>query len=362
MKILHIHPSMAGGGIEAMICGLVNEMAKVHDVTLCTIFEPKKDDVFEKKLSSSVHRISLGKKIPGFSIKEVFDIYRCIRKGHYDVVHIHGFFYYYALAVFLLHKRVKFVYTIHSDAAKENATWDKRFIRIKKYAFQKDYIHPVTISKESKRSFTAYYGWDSTLIYNGIPDYTYDTKVRKLTAYRFTDKTRVFLHPGRITEAKNQIVLVKVFNRLISEDDVVLLIAGQKQDMQIWSELEPYLNERIIYLGERSDVRDLLAESDAFCLPSIWEGMPVTLLEALSVGCIPICSPVGGIPEVITNGENGFLSSDSSEEAYYKALKSFVSCTNIEVKDMKQKCLKTFDKFRISEVVKKYIEVYKSKV
>ena len=33
MKILHIHPSMAGGGIEAMICGLVNEMAKVHDVT-----------------------------------------------------------------------------------------------------------------------------------------------------------------------------------------------------------------------------------------------------------------------------------------------------------------------------------------
>lgn len=362
MKILHIHPSMAGGGIEAMICGLVNEMAKVHDVTLCTIFEPKKDDVFEKKLSSSVHRISLGKKIPGFSIKEVFDIYRCIRKGHYDVVHIHGFFYYYALAVFLLHKRVKFVYTIHSDAAKENATWDKRFIRIKKYAFQKDYIHPVTISKESKRSFTAYYGLDSTLIYNGIPDYTYDTKVRKLTAYRFTDKTRVFLHPGRITEAKNQIVLVKVFNRLISEDDVVLLIAGQKQDMQIWSELEPYLNERIIYLGERSDVRDLLAESDAFCLPSIWEGMPVTLLEALSVGCIPICSPVGGIPEVITNGENGFLSSDSSEEAYYKALKSFVSCTNIEVKDMKQKCLKTFDKFRISEVVKKYIEVYKSKV
>lgn len=362
MKILHIHPSMAGGGIEAMICGLVNEMAKVHDVTLCTIFEPKKDDVFEKKLSSSVYRISLGKKIPGFSIKEVFDIYRCIRDGHYDVVHIHGFFYYYALAVFLLHKRVKFVYTIHSDAAKENATWDKRFIRIKKYAFQKDYIHPVTISKESKRSFTAYYGLDSTLIYNGIPDYTYDTKVRKLTAYRFTDKTRVFLHPGRITEAKNQIVLVKVFNRLISEEDVVLLIAGQKQDMQIWSELEPYLNERIIYLGERSDVRDLLAESDAFCLPSIWEGMPVTLLEALSVGCIPICSPVGGIPEVITNGENGFLSSDSSEEAYYKALKSFVSCTNIEVMDMKQKCLKTFDKFRISEVVKKYIEVYKSKV
>lgn len=360
MKILHIHPSMGGGGIEAMICALVNEMSKSNDVTLCTIYSPKKNDVFEQKLSASVHRISLGKNKEGFSVKEIFKIYNVIRNGNYDVVHIHGFFYYYALAVFLLHKRVKFVYTIHSDAAKENATWDKRFIRIKKYAFQKDYIHPVTISKESKCSFTAYYGLDSTLIYNGIPEYISQNNANKLIEYRRTDKTKLFLHPGRISEPKNQVVLVKVFDRLIKEgNDVVLLIAGSKQDLQIWSEIEPYLTERIVYLGERSDVRDLLAESDAFCLPSIWEGMPVTLLEALSVGCIPICSPVGGIPEVINSGENGLLSSDSSEEAYYKALKSFFSYTDIEIMDMKQKCLKTFNKFRITEVAKKYIEVYK---
>lgn len=363
MKILHIHPSMAGGGIEAMICGLVNEMAKVHDVTLCTIFEPKKEDVFENKLSSSVHRISLGKKIPGFSIKEIFDIYRCIRDGHYDVVHIHGFFYYYALAVFLLHKRVKFVYTIHSDAAKENTLWDKRFIRIKKYAFKKNYIHPVTISKESKRSFTAFYGLDSTLIYNGIPEYVALNNASKLKEFRKTDKTKLFFHPGRISEPKNQVVLVKAFDRLIKEgNDVVLLLAGQKQDMQIWSKLEPYfLNERIIYLGERSDVRDLLAESDAFCLPSIWEGMPVTLLEALSVGCIPICSPVGGIPEVINNGENGFLSSDPSEEAYYNVLCRFLQCTETDMYRIKMNCLESFQKYRITEVAKSYINVYQTK-
>ena len=339
MKILHIHPSMGGGGIEAMICALVNEMSKSNDVTLCTIYSPKKSDVFEQKLSTSVHRISLGKNKEGFSVKEIFKIYNVIRNGNYDVVHI------------------------HSDAYRESTIWDRRIMLLKRKAFKMDYIRPITISKESKRSFSEFYGLDSTLIYNGIPDYTYDTNVHKLTAYRFTDKTRVFLHPGRITEAKNQIVLVKAFNRLISEgDDVVLLIAGQKQDMQIWTEIEHYLNDRIIYLGERNDVRDLLSEADAFCLPSIWEGMPVTLLEALAAGCIPICSPVGGIPEVITNGENGFLSSESSEEAYYKALKSFVSYTDIEIINMKQNCLNTFDKFRISEVANKYIDVYKSKV
>ena len=363
MKILHIHPSMAGGGIEAMICGLVNEMVKFHDVTVCTIFEPTPDHVFEKKLSPLVHRISLGKVKEGFSINEIFKIFKVINDGGFDVVHIHGFFYYYALSVLLLHKKVKFVYTIHSDAAKENSVWDRRLIALKKFSFRHGLIHPVTISKESKRSFTAFYGLDSTLIYNGIPEYVTNDKTDKLREYRLTNKTKLFLHPGRISTPKNQVVLVKAFDRLVKDGlDVVLLIAGSKQDLQIWERIEPYLSKHIVYLGERNDVRDLLSEADAFCLPSIWEGMPITLLEALSVGCVPICSPVGGIPEVITNGENGFLSSDSSEEAYYKALKSFVFCADIEIKDMKQKCLKTFDNFRISEVAKKYIEVYKSKV
>lgn len=362
MKILHIHPSMAGGGIEAMICGLVNEMSKTNDVTLCTIFKVDKNNVFEQKLSPLVHRRTLGKEIPGFSLKEVFKIYQFIKDGCYDVVHIHGFFYYYAIAVFLLHRKIKFVYTVHSDAIKENSAWDKRLFTLKKFAFKHKYIHPVTISKESKRSFGALYGLDSTLIYNGIPDYSCDSPKNKLKDYRLTTQTKLFLHPGRISEPKNQLVLVKVFDRLIKENhDVVLLVAGSKQDLQIWSEIEPYLSERIIYLGERTDVRDLLAEADAFCLPSIWEGMPVTLLEALSVGCVPICSPVGGIPEVITDGVNGFMSNDSSEESYYNVLCRFLQCKENELYIIKKNCLESFGKYRIIEVAKNYISVYQSR-
>ena len=61
MKILHVHTSMSGGGIEAIICALLNEMVERHDVTLATIFTPKKTDVFEGKLDKRVGRISLGK-------------------------------------------------------------------------------------------------------------------------------------------------------------------------------------------------------------------------------------------------------------------------------------------------------------
>lgn len=362
MKILHIHPSMGSGGIEAMICGLVNEMAKVHDVTLCTIFRVDKSNVFEQKLSPLVHRVDLGKTRPGFSVKEIFKVYQFIRKGHYDVVHIHGFFYYYALTVFLLHKKVRFVYTIHSDAVKENSTWDRRLLFLKKHAFRKEFVHPITISKVSKASFEAYYGLDSTLIYNGIPAPKLDTTSNKLGAYRLTQQTKLFFHPGRITEAKNQLTLVKVFKQFEEEGrDVVLLIAGAKQDEHIWKEIKPYFSKRIIYLGERSDVVDLMAEADAFCLPSIWEGLPVTLLEALSVGCIPICSPVGGIPEIVEDGCNGFLAKDSGEMAYYKAVSRYLKSSAEDIAEMKKACEALFDKYRITEVAKRYLVVYEGR-
>ena len=51
MKILHIHTSFTSGGIEAMICGLANEMVKTEDVSVCSIFKPKENDVFWNKLS-----------------------------------------------------------------------------------------------------------------------------------------------------------------------------------------------------------------------------------------------------------------------------------------------------------------------
>lgn len=61
------------------------------------------------------------------------------------------------------------------------------------------------------------------------------------------------------------------------------------------------------FLGFRTDVADLLAASDFFLLPSVTEGLPLSLLEAMSQGLPALATPVGGIPEVIRDGEHGFL-------------------------------------------------------
>ena len=206
MKILHIHTKMVSGGIEAIVCNLVNEMSKSHDVTLCTIFQPTEDDVFYRKLDNKVKKITIGKKHFGFSIKEIWKIYRVISRGHYDVVHIHGCFQYYFLAIALLHSKVRFVYTIHSDARKENQAWDCRLFKLKKYMFNHRWMWPVTISEVSQKSFEELYHCQSHLIFNGIAKSQIDSTLNNvIDGLRKTKNTKIFIHAGRISEPKKSI-------------------------------------------------------------------------------------------------------------------------------------------------------------
>ena len=176
---------------------------------------------------------------------------------------------------------------------------------------------------------------------------------------RLTPATRVFLHPGRITEAKNQLVLVRVFRRLIEAGmDVALLIVGKEEDDAILQQLRPYFSDRIRYLGLRTDVPSLLARADAMCLPSVWEGLPVTLLECLAVGCIPVCSPVGGIVNVVEDGRNGLLSASSGEDDYFQTIQRFLAMDSEDIARMQQLCRQSFQPYHITNSVRKYLQVY----
>ncbi len=361
MRILHIHPSLNTGGIEAMISNLAGAMSELHDISVCSIFKPEKDTYLWNKLPERIYKFSLGKITKGFSLKEIWKIYKAIYSGKYDVVQLHGFFMYYILAVILLHNKSKFFYTVHSDAQMENSHWDRRFFYLKKLAFKLGWVHPITISKESQLSFQKLYETPSILIPNGIATNTLKHSMeKKMQAFRLTPKTKLFIHIGRIDTPKNQVVMCRCVERLIKEgNDIVLLIAGPIANQQIFMEIQPFLSQRIVYLGEITDAREYLACADAMLLPSIWEGLPVTLLEAISVGCIPICSPVGGIVNVIENEKTGILSKSSSELDYFKALQSYLNFNQAELEKMKIEMGQEFyRKYHISIAAKKYLAAY----
>lgn len=365
MKIIHFNHSFYMGGVESLICGLLNGISKDNKVTLCTFIKMSSDDGLMPNLLSDISYVSLGnKKLTAINkILNVFKILLLLLRGKYDVVHLHGAFNYYILSVFLLHKKTKFFYTVHSDAYMENGPMSQKFLAIKRYFFKKKYLIPITISPSSQKSFTELYGCESELIENGIPMPKFNLEKNPIRKFRYSTKTKVFVHLGRISIPKNQLVLCKVFQRIIDEGhDVVLLIIGPQEVKQIFDDISVYFSDRIIYLGPQNNVADYLYNSDAMCLPSIYEGLPITLLESLAVGCIPICSPVGGIVDVINNGYNGLLSGSSNELDYYNCIKKYLSLSQHDISSIKKNCRDSFGYYEIRNTISKYINCYKLNV
>jgi glycosyltransferase involved in cell wall biosynthesis len=78
-------------------------------------------------------------------------------------------------------------------------------------------------------------------------------------------------------------------------------------------------------LGERDDVPQLLAGADVFVLSTLSEGMPISVLEAMATGLPVVASAVGGIPEVVVDGETGLLVPPRDPEALAEALRTLLA-------------------------------------
>ena len=113
-------------------------------------------------------------------------------------------------------------------------------------------------------------------------------------------------------------------------------------------------NPRIAILGVRTNPLEFMKGADAFCLSSQYEGLPISLIEALGVGTIPICTPVGGIRNLIIDGENGFLTSDLSEKAIKEAIIRFLSMDTSSLQTLKTNISNTYKSFTMSNCAQAY--------
>jgi glycosyltransferase involved in cell wall biosynthesis len=128
---------------------------------------------------------------------------------------------------------------------------------------------------------------------------------------------------ARLSPEKNLKTLIKVVDRLISDGlSLELFIAGEGPERQ---ELAAYIaalerQDRIHLLGHRLDTVNLLQAMDVFILSSLREGLPLALLEAMSLG-VPVIAPrIAGISKLIVDGYNGLLVESASEERLTAAL------------------------------------------
>ncbi len=361
MKILHFTESLNEGGIATFLIGLSKSQSQYETVGICTVFKNNcYKDIFD---NSSVTISSLEKPSSLWSYFYFpFLVAKTVLRSGYDIIHIHCSFVYYILAVILCHKGKSFFYTIHSDAFQEknSSKIESFFFPIKKLCFKKGWVKPITISQKSEDSFYQLYGFHAKIIANGISFRSVDNATF-ITNLRTSSNTKIYFHAGRISEAKNQVAMCRAFSRLILDGfDAYLVIAGSIQDEHIYSELKRFFNDRIIYIGQRSDVLSIFKTADFMLLPSKWEGMPISLLESMSQKCIPICSPVGGIVNVIEDNVSGILMKDSTEESIYQSLRRSVKLSTQEISQLKEKCYSVVRSYSIEQTATDYLDYYKS--
>lgn len=358
MKILEITPSLGTGGGEKFTIDLSNAFADAgHDCAIVTLYDPSENDVLRRYVQNNVVTASIGKR-GGADIRCMFRVVKCIKKHKPDIVHAHLAAIMYLFLAVLVCRKVKFFATIHSEARREAGSGLSKLIR--KFLFKTKLVTPVTISEESEKSFERFYGFSTLMIPNGCSDYVPCEEVSNQFKSYHDGVDYLFIHAGRIHKVKNQLMLVEAFDKVLQQGvNARLLIAGRVEDTALFEQMKPYLSDRIVYIGEQPNIRAIMSVADAFCLSSVMEGMPITIIEAFSVGCVPVVTPVGGCVNMIDNGVNGFISSAVDVHSYTNALLNFTALTSDNRFILRNKCIDDFtSKYSIDRTVTDYLTCF----
>jgi glycosyltransferase involved in cell wall biosynthesis len=139
---------------------------------------------------------------------------------------------------------------------------------------------------------------------------------------------------GRLMPVKGLNHLLHAAQRLAAvRDDIAFAVVG---DGPLKGELLKMVTElgierQVFFIGFRRDVREILGSADAFVLTSLHEGIPMSLLEAMSIGLPVVATRVGGIPEVVEDGSSGFLVPPGDEESIAAAIVTALSESGREI-------------------------------
>lgn len=351
MKILQITPSLSNAGAERFVVDISNQLSKLgHDITIISLVGEFNSFHLSKEINKKIKLIFLNKKMKGFSFKVFNLLNNFLKKNNFDIIHTHIRSLNYISLPNLINSKNKIVHTIHSDASKESRSKLVRLYR--KQLFKNKFVYPVCISEVSLDSFKKIYNLKSKMIKNGSRKISRSQKYifakKNLKKFKINDETKIYVNIARISKPKNQQLLINIFKTLRKEsiNAILLIIGGAKteKNKKVYEQMKKDSPSNVFFLGELDNATDYLFLSDFFCLSSLWEGMPISLIESFSAGCIPICTPAGGIKNMIFNNINGFISKDFTYDSYINKIRKSLILDKANVKQMKINSLTSFKK------------------
>lgn len=139
--------------------------------------------------------------------------------------------------------------------------------------------------------------------------------------FGFSKKDFVIISVGQLSKRKNQEVIIRAMAQ-IDDTSVKYLLVGLGEKEKEYRELVDRLNlqDRVILAGYREDIPDLLHMADAFVFPSLQEGLPVALMEAMAAGLPVVCGKIRGNVDLVTDRVEGILAEPTDSQAFAQAI------------------------------------------
>jgi len=120
------------------------------------------------------------------------------------------------------------------------------------------------------------------------------------------------------------------------------------------------LEDRVKFLGRRSDVPEILSKADIFVLASFWEGFPRSILEAMRASLPVVASTVAGVPEAVDDGETGFLVKPGSVDQIQDRLQLLIQDSGLRERLGKNARLKYEKYFTFERMARKTLDIYET--
>jgi glycosyltransferase involved in cell wall biosynthesis len=169
---------------------------------------------------------------------------------------------------------------------------------------------------------------------------------------------------GRLWEQKNPACLLRAAVRVLEKTDkpVQFFFIG---DGQLRPELEQFiadhgLQSSVQIMGWRQDVAELLSVLDVFVLPSLWEGMPLAILEAMASKLPVIASDISGNHDLVTHGVDGILFDSDNDEQLADALLSLMNSPSMREELGAKARDKVFEHYQVHDRVERVSNLYLS--
>lgn len=355
MTIIQFMPQFGLAGAETMCENLTYELVGMgHKVIVVSLYDYH-SPITDRIKQHDIPIIFLGKKI-GLDISIIKRIRAVLKQYRPDIIHTHLYTLKYVALASVGLKVKGIVHTVHNIAQKENTLINRM---INYVLFKKGKVVPVALSQLVRTTIEKVYHLPQTkipIIYNGVPL----PEEKNKRDYSLADSVKI-INIGRYTDVKNQESLINAVAELHKENSHIQLdIYG---DGPTKSRLNAAIKKQqaegfIRDNGLTSNVKEKLRDADIFVLPSLYEGMPMTIIEAMGAAMPIIASRVGGIPDMIEDGVDGLLCEPNKESIKSCLLR--ITNTPSLCKKLGSKAFKKAEVFSARRMALAYEKLYSS--